>query len=91
MNFPAPTLMGWLAIFGEFGGGLLLALGLATRFGAFLIAFTMCVAGFIAHRHDPYQVKELAFAYLSVAILFLLVGAGRYSVDAMIEPRRARH
>jgi putative oxidoreductase len=90
MGFPAPTLMGWLAILGEFGGGLLILLGLATRFGAFLVGFTMCVAGFIVHRQDAFEKKELAFAYLSVAIALLLIGAGRYSVDAMIEPRRSR-
>jgi putative oxidoreductase len=89
MGFPAPTLMGWLAILGEFGGGLLLMLGLATRFGALLVGFTMCVAGLVVHRNDPFQVKELAFAYLAMAIALLLMGAGRYSVDAMIEPRRA--
>jgi putative oxidoreductase len=87
MDFPAPTLMGWLAILGEFGGGLLIAAGLATRFGAFLVASTMCVAGFVAHRNDPFQVKELAFAYLAVAITLLLTGAGRYSADAVIAPR----
>jgi putative oxidoreductase len=91
MGFPAPTLLGWLAILGEFGGGLLLAIGLATRFGAFLVGFTMCVAGLVVHRNDPFQVKELAFAYLAIAIALLLIGPGRYSVDAMIEPRRARH
>jgi putative oxidoreductase len=90
MDFPAPALMGWLAILGEFGGGLLLVLGLATRFGAALVGFTMCIAGLVVHRHDPFQVKELAFAYLAIAVALLLIGAGRYSVDAMIEPRRAR-
>jgi putative oxidoreductase len=88
MGFPAPTLMGWLSILGEFGGGLLLTLGLATRAGAFLVGFTMCVAGFVALRGQPFNARELAFAYLSVAVMFLLVGGGRYSVDAMIEPRR---
>ena len=90
MGFPAPTLMGWLAILGEFGGGLLILLGLATRFGAFLVGFTMCVAGFVVLRHEAFDKKELAFAYLSIAVALLLIGAGRYSVDAMIEPRRSR-
>jgi putative oxidoreductase len=86
MGFPAPTVMVWLAILGEFGGGVLLALGLATRAGAFLVGFTMCVAGLVVHRHDPFQVKELAFAYLAVAICFLFTGAGRYGLDAALRP-----
>ena len=87
MHVPAPTLMGWLAILGEFGGGLLIALGLATRLGAFLVACTMCVAGFFVHHSDPFQMKELAFAYLSIAIALMCTGAGRYSADAVIAPR----
>lgn len=90
MHFPAPTLLGWMVILAELGGGLLLALGLLTRPAAFLIACTMAVAGFVAHASDPFQVKELAFLYLSVAILFLLAGGGRYSIDALIRGRKRK-
>lgn len=84
LGLPAPKFFGWMAIFAEFGGGLLLALGLATRPAAFLIASTMAVAGFMAHAHDPFQVKELAFTYLALAILFMFTGSGRYGVDALV-------
>ena len=90
LGFPMPAVFGWLAIAAEFGGGLLLAIGLATRPAAFLVASTMLVAGFVAHRTDPFQVKELAFLYLSVAVLFMCTGAGRYGVDALIRPKERR-
>lgn len=88
MGLPAPTLMGWLAILGEFGGGLLLALGLLTRPGAFLVANTMIVAAFVAHARDPFRVKELALLYLAVSIFFMLTGSGRYGADALIRGTR---
>jgi putative oxidoreductase len=53
MGVPMPTVSSWLATIAEFGGGLLLALGLLTRPAAFLIACTMTVAVLTAHRNDP--------------------------------------
>ena len=87
MGFPAPMLFGWMAILAEFGGGLLLAIGLATRPGAFLIASTMSVAALIAHRGDPFAKKELAVTYLMIAALFLFTGSGRYGVDPLLRQR----
>ena len=98
-GFPAPTLFAWMATFAEFGGGLLLALGLLTRPAALLIGFTMLVAALRAHGADPLFAqaarggpsKEMALLYLVPAVLFLLAGAGRYSADAIIGKRAGRH
>jgi putative oxidoreductase len=87
MGFPMPALFAWAAALSEFAGGLLLALGLATRPSALFIAVTMATAGFVRHAPDPFGRKELALLYLAVAILFLLAGAGRYSVDALLRKR----
>ncbi len=38
----------------------------------------------IIHGDDPFKKKEFALLYLMPYLLFLLSGAGRYSVDAMI-------
>lgn len=84
MNFPVPELFGWAAILSEFLGGILLTLGLLTRPAAIWVACTMVVAGFMVHGSDPFQKKELALAYLAMMILFLAIGAGRYSIDALI-------
>ena len=87
MGFPLATLFGWLAIFAEFGGGLLLAVGLATRPAAFLIGSTMLVAGLVRHSADPFAVKELALLYLAVSVLFLFTGSGRFGIDPLLRPR----
>jgi putative oxidoreductase len=84
LGFPAPTLFGWMAIAAELAGGVLLALGLATRPAAFLVGSTMAVAAFLRHRNDAFGVKELALLYLAVAVCLMLTGAGRYGVDVLL-------
>jgi putative oxidoreductase len=74
----------WLSAFAEVCGGLALAAGLATRPAALLIAINLSVAAFLQHATDPYARKELALLFLAVAVMFLLVGAGRFSLDRVI-------
>lgn len=83
MGFPSPFLFAWMATLTETFGGLALALGIATRPVAFVIAMNMAVVAFIRHAPDRYGVKELAFFYLATAIMFLCVGGGRFSLDKM--------
>lgn len=84
MGFPLPVFFAWSAALSEFAGGILLALGLATRLSAFFICFTMVVALTQVHFSDPFGKQEMAFLYLFVSLLFLLRGAGGFSVDALI-------
>lgn len=82
---------GWqvLAAVAEFGGGLALLLGLLTRLGAFGIACVMIVATGV-HKfvfQDPYinftggSSFQVPIAYLCVALLLLVLGPGRFSLD----------
>lgn len=87
MGFPLPVVFAWAAALAESLGGVLLALGLATRPTAVLIAATMATAGFIRHAADPFSTQEKAFLFGMVALLFVLAGAGRYSIDALIHRR----
>lgn len=86
MGFPLPGLFAWAAALAEFVGGLLLAVGLATRPAALFILSTMSVAFFIRHGDDAFKVKELAFAYGLIMVAFLLSGAGRFSIDRLLRP-----
>ncbi len=87
-GFPLPEVLGPLAMLSEFAGGILLALGLATRPAATFVIATMLGAALKVHAHDPFPKKELALAYALVALVLLVTGPGRHSLDARLERRR---
>ena len=77
-----------LAIFAEFFCSLLLGFGLATRFAALNLGFTMVIAAFVAHGADPFQKKEMALLYFSAYVVLFLTGPGRFSLDALLVGKR---
>ncbi|MBT1703692.1 DoxX family protein [Chryseosolibacter indicus] len=77
-----------LAIIGELGGGILILIGLLTRFAATMIFITMCVAYFVAHANDPFDVKQLAFVYLILSVVIFILGSGRLSVARLITGKK---
>lgn len=87
MGFPAPVLFAWAAGLSELAGGLLLAVGLATRPASFFVLVTMLVAFLVRHAADPFANKEKAILYAGVAFLFLLVGGGKASLDQLVRRR----
>lgn len=87
MGFPAPELFAWLAAFAEFGGGLLLAAGLLTRPIALLLLGHFAFVVLLAHAGDPLGDRELPMLFWATALMFLLTGAGRYSLDRWIRRR----
>lgn len=84
MGFPMPVVFAWAASLSEFLGGILIVLGLFTRYSALFLGFTMAVAAFVVHGADPFKVKEMALLYLASCVLLLLSGAGKYSLDRLI-------
>jgi putative oxidoreductase len=83
-GFPLPELLAPLAVMSELAGGILLALGLATRPAAVFVIATMFAAAFKVHAADPFSKKELALAYALVAIVLFVAGPGRHSLDARL-------
>lgn len=73
-----------LVIFAEFFCGIFILLGFITRFSVIPILIAMIVAYFIAHGKDPFNVKELAFAYMLLSIVVFILGSGRFSLDRLI-------
>jgi len=91
MKRPAPGFLQALAVLAEVGGGLALILGLLTPIAAFGIVCQMLAALFLVHlpNGDPFvahgkQTYETALVYLTIAILLIALGPGRWSVDALL-------
>ena len=83
LGFPLPEFFAYAAGLSEFGGALLLAFGLFTRPAAFFVAMTMFVAAFINHAGDPFGNVEKAYLYFAIAVIYLVLGSGRYSLDSL--------
>lgn len=80
LGFPMPGFFAWAAALAELVGGVCLALGIATRFNAALIAVVMAVAAFMRHAGDPFAQKEKALLYLFVMLFFVFAGSGKWGV-----------
>ncbi len=84
----APGFFAWMAAAAEGLGGLLLALGLATRTSAFFIVCTMLVAIFYQKWGDVLQQGAWpilpALSFLWVALYSMSLGSGRFGADYWI-------
>jgi putative oxidoreductase len=97
-NYHLPALLGYVAAYAEFIGGILLIVGLLTRLDALLLAATMFVATFIVQLPDalyevpPGAIKtfvalrgiETPLALFAISLALLLTGGGRFSLDALL-------
>ncbi|MBP2617666.1 DoxX family protein [Chryseobacterium indologenes] len=77
-----------LTVLAEFVCSILLILGLFTRVSLGFLIFTMVIAGFVVHGADPFEKREMSLIYLSVYLLLMIIGAGKVSVDHLIERRK---
>ena len=91
---PAPSFMGWLGAIVEFGGGLLILLGVKLRYTAILMILFVIVATLISHRYWEFTGEALGaqrtnfwknVTIIGGLLFMFLAGAGRYSVDGMMK------
>ena len=83
LGFPFPTVGAYLAAYTEFFGGILLLLGLWTRWAAIFLIINFSVALGMAHLavNDDYQNTFASVNLLAVSIFLLFNGPGRFSID----------
>lgn len=88
-TFPSPAFWAAAASWGEFLGGILIALGLLTRFAALQLAFQFFVISFLWYdKPEPltgmYFQQTLFWGY----VLVVFGGSGRFAIDTLIRQRK---
>ena len=92
LGIPLPTLNAWFVSLLEFGGGILLILGLASRLISIPLVIDMIVAYIAADREalklifsDPDKFMAAApFTFLFASVLMMFFGPGSISLDYLI-------
>lgn len=89
-TYPSPVLWAVLAIWGEALGGLLLALGLWTRWAAAQLAFQFAVIAFLWYDQPEFLTGLYLQQEMFWALALLLgLGGGAWSLDAVLARRAA--
>ncbi len=103
LGIPAPAFSAFSVSWLEFVGGILLALGLGSRFIALLLAGDMFVAYLTAGRQNLLSVfsdpgkfyGDAAYTFLFASLLIFIFGPGRIALDELlrnrVESEPARH
>ena len=88
IGFKPGTVFAAMAGLTEFGGGLLILLGLFTPLGATAVLATMIVAAVSVHLNNGFFAMnngiEVAFLYGAAALALILTGGGSFSLDALL-------
>ena len=95
LNIPFPAFNAYFVSGLEFFGGLFLIVGFVSRFTSLLLAFNMLVAYWTADHEalvsifsDPgkFYVAD-PYTFLFASLMVLILGAGLFSVDALVAKR----
>jgi putative oxidoreductase len=90
LGVPMPAVQARMAMLSELVGGALLAVGLGTRPACLALIGTMLVAGIVGHRGAGYLITndppgaEYTINLAVVCLMFLLIGPGAISLDAIL-------
>ncbi len=88
LGVPLPEVFAWIVGLVELFGGLLLLVGLFTRYAAAFIAIDMLAALWLVHIPNGFPVSEggieFAFTLMMVSIAVVLSGPGRLALEYAI-------
>ncbi len=95
LSLPVPAVMAGLVAATELAGGILLALGLATRHVAAALSVILVTAYLTAHAQEAFTsltafTEQAPFPFLVATLTVLAFGPGRFSVDALVQGRARR-
>ncbi len=82
-----PVFSTYYAIFANVFCAILIILGLFTRWAAFAIILITLSGLFIVHIADPAKVQDTPLIYSIVFITLVILGSGKYSLDAVLAER----
>jgi uncharacterized membrane protein YphA (DoxX/SURF4 family) len=88
-TFPSPQVWAMTASWGEFVGGLMLALGLLTRIASIQLAFQFLIISFVWY-NEPEFLTGMYFQqlYFWCFVLCSTAGGGRFSLDSLIARKK---
>ncbi len=81
LHMGLPAWLGIVSALTEFLGGILLLLGLLTRFVAVLVAINMAVALWKVNLHHGYAGSQYSLALLTMALMLAAYGSGALALD----------
>jgi len=89
-GFPYPLVSAHLSVYAQFVCGILLLVGLLTRWAAIIMIVNFMVALAMVHLGLPFSANIAPLAMLFGAFFFLFNGAGEISLDARLQPGSGR-
>ena len=87
-RFPWPMLSARVSAYGQFLAGILLALGLFTRWTSIVVILNFIAALAMVHIGLPFNANIAPLAMLVGGLFFAIYGAPAYSLDAMRKKRQ---
>jgi putative oxidoreductase len=79
-----PAWLGYVSAYTEFVGGILLIIGLLTRFAAALVAINLLVAFVFVGIHQGFGIYNYILALAALGIMLTFYGAGSLALDRKI-------
>ncbi len=87
MHFPSPAFFAYLGKSTELAGGILLTLGLLTRFITLPLMCVMLFITFVLGHGKIFYDDQYPFLFFLFYFLFFFTGPGKWSLDALVFKR----